>query len=225
MTYALMLALGCKRLLFFVIAIASFGIVLVSSAKAQTTWTVTVDVTSLNKKPVYTLLPPIVNGSPACKYTTQKHPESLYVCNDDIVLFQANTAPDSSSHLMNYDLYIYQEDDMIVDNSATPVPIPIVHAKTGTAKGGKVSGKNGAHAYYVAVFDNANNRMYVDDPKIIIGTGSKLNISELLDEIEPLALQLVPMVNADPKATREDQLKAQQILSHVKALKEKLTSQ
>jgi hypothetical protein len=153
-----------KHVAIVAVALASFGSLFVTSAKAQaTTWTVTIDVTSLNKKPVYF----IAKSNGSCPYAPS-HPESLHVCASDKVQWQAKTS--GSANL----IYIYQEDNILLDASGAAL-VPTLQATNGAPVGGIIdsaASKIGPHEYYIAVFDGANNRLYIDDPKIIIGTGT-----------------------------------------------------
>lgn len=73
-------------------------------------------------------------------------------------------------------MYIYHE-DLILTDSLTGKLARGFHGDPTDNLGGKVSSDKsllGPHEYYVAVFDSDNgNRLYIDDPRIIIGTGNR----------------------------------------------------
>jgi hypothetical protein len=218
---------GIRRNRFLVYALVASGLLIPSCAKAQTTWTVAVDVSSMNKKPVYHVGPPAYNGTPSCKYTLadQIHPEALKVCQGDTVQWVATT------NSATYDLYVYQEDADVLSSAGTSVSL--VHVTPANPKDGAVISAHaapGPHEYYVAVADQADpkGRLYVDDPKIIIGTGTKIDaeVSNRLKNILLEAHGLRALVDNDPSATKaakeEAQDRERRIITDVGKLKELL---
>jgi hypothetical protein len=85
----------------------------------------------------------------------------------------------------------------LVDSSGKP--LNAVHGSEqdeGTLKvGGTIGGgaKGHSYKYAVAVFDDANNETYSDDPKIIVGTGlqdAKEELASALDEVKEAEVAL-----------------------------------
>jgi hypothetical protein len=218
MPYELIPSSSRVRLMVFAIAAVTFGSLSVSSAKAQhTTWTITVDGTGPRLKPSYTVtFQPPTGG---CSYATLTlDPEKLQVCQGDTVNWVAKTKPDPSTSKLRNETCVFQEDP-VLDQGATPAQG--FHTSDGVPVGGVVdaNASPGPHEYYVVVFDKVTNRSYMDDPKIIIGTGSHIEvIKKLLDSIEPQATQLRALVD-DSRLGEEAKKQAKQIVDSVAALK------
>jgi hypothetical protein len=220
----LILGTGRKRLVVYAIAVLAFAVLFIPNAKAQMTWTVMVDVSSLNQKPVYTVAPP--TGSSSCNYSAPTHPETLYVCGGDIVLFKATTrVPMGAS--VTYDLYVYPERTILIDSS-TGNPLTVVHATASDnmGKGGKVSTDAkllGTYEYHVAVVDENNGRLFVDDPKIVIGTGTSIYLTVNILETQCGDLHRLLSVGSD--AQKQADKIADKMCEEIRTLKTSLQPQ
>jgi hypothetical protein len=208
MTNQLIPGTGRKRFLVYTIAV--LGILFPFSVKAQTTWTVTVDVSSLNKKPVYKV-GLTASGANPCPYTAQdqSHPEALKVCPGDKVLWTATTSSGT------YDMYVYLEDAKLISTGG------LVHVTPASSVGGTVSSLKpaGSYEYYVAIVDQTSGRLFIDDPKIVIGTGT--NMDSLIN-IEQKAEALSKSLTVGKSVTQEQKKDAQQIVDDVRALLDRL---
>jgi hypothetical protein len=160
------------RCMVFATAVAAFCILSASSANAQsTTWTVTVIATGSDAKPEYKVSP----TSGGCPNQTTQNPKKLHVCAGDTVQWIASTTKTQN------DMYLFQEESILLDPSG--VPTQGFYIQDTAPVGGKITSDAslvGWHEYYIGVWDKNAKRLYVDDPKIIIGTGPPL---ELLDEV------------------------------------------
>ncbi len=160
------------RCMVFATAVAAFCILSVSSANAQsTTWTVTVVATGSDAKPEYTVSP----TSGGCPNQTTQNPKKLHVCPGDTVQWVASTTKTQNQ------MYLFQEEPILLDTSGAPTQG--FYVQDTTPVGGKITSDAslvGWHEYYVGVWDKNAKRLYVDDPKIIIGNGPPL---ELLEDI------------------------------------------
>jgi hypothetical protein len=197
------------------LAVVAFGSLFVSSAQAQyspTTWTITVDGTGPRTKPGYTVTYMPVTGG--CPYATAAaDAERLKVCQGDTVNWIANTS--TTKNVMS----VIHEDPVMDQNH---VPTQGFSASDSSPVGAVVDSNAaflGPHEYFVVVFDKNTRRSYVDDPKIMIGTGSAIEImKELLDSIEPQAIQLRALVD-ESRLGKDAREQAKQIVDAVQALK------
>ena len=197
------------------LAVVAFGSLFVSSAQAQhlpTTWTITVDGTGPRLKPGYTVTYLPANGG--CPYATAAvDPERLKVCQGDTVNWIANTS--TTKNVMS----VIHEDPVMDQNH---IPTQAFSASDSSPVGAVVDSNAvflGPHEYFVVVFDKSTRRSYVDDPKIMIGTGSAIEImKELLVSIEPQAIQLRALVD-NSRLGKDAKEQAKQIVDAVAALK------
>jgi hypothetical protein len=177
------------RCLLLIILVVAFSILLTSSATAQsTTWIIVVDSTGLKPKPVYRVSP--TYGG--CPYQAIQDPENLRVCPGDTIQWQAESTNKKS------ELYLFHEDPIFDQSGTSPHGFQATDDKlTKAAQIKSDPSLRGAHEYYVAVFDKATERVYVDDPKVIIGKGSPL---ELLEDIKEECGLLVSGLANNPTA-------------------------
>lgn len=164
---------GRRRFLIYATAIAAFVVLLAFTAKAQTTWTVTVNVSSGKERPVYTLSSN-PSGAPNCAGTNpspKPSVEYLYVCPHDTVNWVAKAST------VAYSLTVYFKQP-VLDDGTSSVPTPptqVLHGSNTQPQpaGGPIDNNAlpNTYEYSVGVFDPAANHLYVHDPKIIIGTG------------------------------------------------------
>lgn len=222
MRYHLDLETVCKRFAVLAIAAAAFSVLFISAAEAQaappppppppTTWTITVDVSSGNEKPSYTVSPP-ANGHNCAG--TNPHPvpsaEYLYICPGDTVQWEVKTKGGNGK------LSVYQKDKFLYKGATST---QWFHTKegqppdSGTTQGNAAKGTE--HEYCIAAFDDdsANPHLFVHDPKIVIGTGNREEalINSIIDE----AQQLQGLLH-DASDTVKNQ--AQQLIDQAETLK------
>jgi hypothetical protein len=193
MRYRLKLEAECRTIVVF--AIATLGILLVpaakgqESAKAQTKagtqiWDVTVDVTSGDTH--YKVVPDQTNPNNfSCKFAAGDEKASekvLRVCPNDTVYWHAVTKPDSSSKLKSQ-MIILCEDDIIFnsqDNAAHTFK-----AQDGAKDGGAIytgTSYDVPYEYSVFIFDKNAKQVFIDDPKIIIGTGNIMDVVRSMEK-------------------------------------------
>jgi hypothetical protein len=185
-----------KHFLTLAIALAVFGGLFVTNANAQvvpaktepTTWTITIDATTKpsaanpNPKLVYTVEredpPPPAVG---CIYDNPDA-RNLEVCPNDIVQWTAKTA-DAPLQKPKNEMFVFHEDAILLDKDG---PRHVFHASDGGSDGAtadpKVSSDVTQHEYHVAVIDELNHHIYLEDPKIMIGTGSKLGLENRITQ-------------------------------------------
>jgi len=160
----------------FATALAAFGSLSASSAKAQTTWTITVDVTSGNETPAYKVLSN-PTGASDCSGTNPNPLPShyiLYICPNDKVEWKVKTTGKKGW------LSIHQKDGFLMRNG---VPIYWFHSREGgSADGGQsdaiIPASPLVYEYFVAVFDDnsTQSHLYAHDPKVIIGNGPPIEL-------------------------------------------------
>ena len=204
------------RSVFFTVAAIAFSSLFVSSARAQylpTTWTITIDGTGPRLKPGYrpVTFSPTTGG---CPYATlAADTERLQVCLGDTVIWQANTS--TPKNVMS----VITEDPVLDQNN---IPTQAFNASDSVPVKGTVdaSASLGSHEYLVVIFNKSTKRSYIDDPKIIIGTGSSIDVmKKLLDSIELQAIHLRALVD-DSRLGEEAKKQAKQIVDAVAALKQ-----
>lgn len=184
------------RFLMVVTLLAIFAILLVPRASAQaTTWTITIDATGSSSNPGYSVSP----TTGGCPFTLKQNPENLAVCPGDKIVWQLMSTEKLS------ELYLYHEDAILLDpNTNSPHGVQASNdnpSLTYTVKSNP--SLQGPHKYYVAALDKKTARLYVADPKVIIGQGSPI---ELLDQIQTACKPLLGSLEDNSKA--KDQAKA-----------------
>lgn len=196
----LLLRIDHKRFFLYAIAVAVLNILMASSANAQQTWTITVSPTGNDSKPGYSVSPTTATGTGTCKYPTQQIAKKLYVCPGDTVLW-AVSSPSST-----YQMYLFCEDSILFKATGATHWFDISH--TGVRQdGGKITlnaAQAGYHDYSLAVFEPTARRLYIEDPKIIIGTGT------VEDDIRAKSLKLEELVTGE-----EAKQKARDILKDI----------
>lgn len=217
-----------KRFLAYAIVIAASGILSASNANAQplprrqsTTWVITIVATGSSatqtKPDKYTVSR---NNTPlvGCPYINNPNDASnLTVCRGDIVQWKAETTKDPYQKMKN-EMFISQEDPIQLDKNQNPTQV--FHESDGNVAGGKIrlDASLGDHEYYVIVLDRFTNHRYVEDPKIIIGTGF---VDDLLHHIQGDCSQLLNLISGDEAKERankicQDAVKELRNLSHPK---------
>lgn len=154
----------------FVIALAVLGIIFVSSANAQTTWKITIVANGSKEKPTYKVSPRADSSDCADDQNPAPTAEILTVCPGDIIVWQSATT-EPAGFATPGRTYIYHEDVFLLDQSKTTLEALNGKPITATVDPKAVAGEQ--HKYYVAAYDELQKRLYLDDPKIIIGTGSE----------------------------------------------------
>jgi hypothetical protein len=195
------------RCVVFIAVVTVFVILLPYSAKAQsTTWIITVDATGSRPKPVYSVSP--TQGG--CPYQAIQDPENLKVCPGDTIQWQAKSTNKMS------EMYLFHEDLIFDQNGTSPQGFQASDDKlTGAAQIKTNPSLKGDHEYYVAVFDKKTKRVYVHDPKVIIGTGSPVELLEgIQEECDHLVSGLAnnPNARAQAKAICEEVEKLKNLL-------------
>ncbi len=201
---------GRTRLLAYALAIASLVLASACTVKAQTTWTITVDVTNVTDRPKYSFSSNPANA-PNCAGTNPISPSSaeyLYVCPKDIVNWVAKPSTKAT-------LTIFFKQPLL-DDATSNTPTSWHHGKAGQPAGGMVD-KNAfrgiAYEYSIGLYDPDTGNLYVDDPTIIVGTGGGLE--GVLHEIEKDCDQLKLRTGSNGADAREV---CRQIDSDVKRL-------
>lgn len=133
---------------------------------APTTWTITVDVSGGSISYPSVGYSPASGGCPYANSPINSDPRVLHVCPSDYLIWQTKSSTKKS------EMVVFTSDGILAtsgpksnhgsdDQATNPVQV------TPNADGPSAP----PHEWYVAVFDkNPNvNKMYYDDPKIIIG--------------------------------------------------------
>jgi hypothetical protein len=155
-----------KRSLAYAIAVVALCTVLESSARAQTTWNVTIDVTGGGDVPTYDIRPQPTTAK--CQFSSEQpaqgKPGDVFVCGNDTVNWQVKTKQGHGQFI------VCDLDGVIAPYGKRP---NCFRRQAGdTPAGGTVDSSQGgtSHKYVVAVFDPDNNpTIYVHDPQIVIG--------------------------------------------------------
>jgi hypothetical protein len=144
-------------------------------ATGQTKWMITVNATGASEMPTYSIAsdPP---NAPNCDPSGAKPGTNgdLYVCLHDKICWIAVTTPDGAGN-MHSEMFIFVDDDILDKDDNTRTITHAFRAKNGAKICGPVddwTGEEVDHKYGVVVFDRSTKRIYIDDPKIRIGTGT-----------------------------------------------------
>jgi hypothetical protein len=158
-----------KKVLIFFIVLIFYLVCFTFSVDAQTTWLVTVDVTSGSPKPTYRITHTGTGNTCDSSQDNSGTNGDIYVCLGDKVLWTAKSKMDSNGK-MHHHLILGQEDD-VLDRTSTSGPTHIFHDHEGVNLGGAVDDLADLkdHKYSVFVFDSVAGSPFIDDPKIIIG--------------------------------------------------------
>ena len=180
----LIFGIGRKRFLVYAIAVVGFGILAASGAKAQTaTLTITIIGTGPGPKPAGYRFSSNPN-TPAEQRCTFNHGDpvqssdfrTVRVCPGDKVQWKAETTTASDSGKMRNVMVIFHEHSVLARSGGASRD-KIFHSRDGDADGGTppedATIEHKLHEYHIFVVDELTNRVYVEDPRIIIGTGGK----------------------------------------------------
>jgi len=220
---------GARLLLLGTVAALAFGYLTEPAAKAQRapiTWVVTVDVTKPNPSagpevPTYSILPaPASTATCPTSSTPSTVLGDVLVCPGDTVLWSANTARGHGA------ITVYEWDGVLHNGSASP---HWFHGNVGDKIGGSTTPahpQTGPHEYVVAVYDPDANppKLFVDDPKIIVGSGNgnlanpAAELIQIQQSAQQLSDQLVRVLKDDPKAQEEAKVALRQIIDDVDRL-------
>ena len=112
-------------------------------------------------------------------------------------------------------MYVYLEHAKLISTGG------LVHVTPTSSVGGTVSSLKpaGSYEYYVAIVDQTSGRLFIDDPKIVIGTGTNM---DSLIQIEQKAEALSKSLTVGESVTQEQKKDAQQIADDVRALLDRL---
>jgi hypothetical protein len=224
----------CVRFLLLSVVIAVLGFVLPSHADAQiqfqnvtppstasTIWTITVDVSSKSREPVYTVTCYVCN----CNWP-QNHARNVRVCPGDEIAWYAITQPNGSPQ--SSDMYISQRDDLLVSSNLTALPTTLHQTNGVPLVGGKVGGVGatiGTHKYYVVIYDNADHHIYVDDPEITISTPGPIQVetsAEQLADIERTTSKIRDSLRHGPAGKQQTKELTEDLLNKAQQLNESL---
>ncbi|MGC2527990.1 MAG: hypothetical protein WA639_09595 [Candidatus Acidiferrum sp.] len=196
-----------KRITIFVIAVAAFSIVPASSARGNTTWTITVDVAKSaalgSDFPYYTVQssPP---NAPDCSDPSSPPRDlgDLYVCAGDKIQWTPNTTGKAGW------LTIHQRQGFLPAGGNPSQWFRAREKKYATVT--TDAGDFGAiYEYCIAVHDDKGRpaKLYTHDPKIIIG-GARLEV--LIQTFQKLCRQLPAALNRDhdPDVSEETRKRA-----------------
>jgi hypothetical protein len=204
-----------KKLLVYLISVASLTILSASSTKAYTTWTILVDVSQGADPPAYSFKYSPQNPAPNCPglppMSAQKA-EKLHICPGDKVEWNIRAIGSEKT------LTIHQNQGFQPHGSDTwfrPGPLTLAGVVSDPHDLGT------SYEYCLAAYDNQgyNYQLYSHDPKIIIG-GAKL-----ADEFGDLQKQFSPLLNEiakDSKETEKARSKAKKIEEEIEQLKKLL---
>ncbi len=196
--------------------VAALSIALPPTAKAQITWTITVDKPATGTKPGYLLS----CANSATPLTTvpcpNTDPTEINVNRNDTVYWQIGSTSNLEMWIVN--------DDLIVDD-ASGTATHHHHAKKGTPPerdGGHVDVNAPVsadkHKYSVFAYDLTSKFLYYDDPRIIIGgTG----IQESLRALNTKCVALRERLKHSPEEEEEAGALCQQIEALEKSLESK----
>ena len=192
------------RSLLYVMIASALSISLVSSSKAQTTWTITVDGTNATDPPGYKVSPPAESPTKNCAPASPNPKPSadyLYICRGDIV--QWNLITSGGQGLLT----IHQKEGFHHGASSSQQWYRAIEKqKLAYLYTAKTDAQYG-YEYCVALYDN-NGSLYSHDPKIIIGG---TNIYTAIETYKNAYTQLLDAITNDPDAKKKtkDQARSQ----------------
>jgi len=193
-----------KRLVFFAVVVAVFGGMFAIGANAQekakyknTTWTITIIATGANERPSYGITPAATTSG--CDDPSNPNPsaKSLTVCPGDKINWVIKTK-EGPSYPNPGTTYLFHEESILQDPTSGqakqgfegPNNKMIVSQVDTSAAAGEDD------KYYVSVYDRSQQRLYIDDPKIIIGTGTR---DGLVNQIKEACRGLVRLFESSMK--------------------------
>jgi len=179
-----------QQVVMYIAGLCVLGSLFPISTGAQVTWTLTIDFSSEQDKPVYSVSQ---SGTSACNYPTPKDAYFLNICAGDSVVWNAKTKSG------NYKLKIFFHRPCLDDSSGTLAQW--FSGDNAPTTGGKTDGTinfdpHEEYRYDVAVYDTSRNKVFVHDPKIIVGTGGK-TAGELLQSLEANSEALSNLLKTD----------------------------
>lgn len=197
-----------------------------ASAKAQTTWLITVNVSSGSDIPSYTIQNTNGGSGNTCDPTHKNDGTNggdIYVCPNDTIYWTAVTKPGADGN-MHYHMVIREEDD-ILDKVKGGDSYHIFHARENAHDGGPIDGIcsvgdscEGSHEYSVFIFDKTGPELYVHDPKIIIG-GTTVD-TEIV-KLEKTVIHLYDEIIADPRASKSEKELAKRAKNQIEEIKKR----
>lgn len=212
----------CNRYVVFAIATAVLAATFASSARGQVStkqtnppWIITVVATGSNERPHYTVSP--AAGTSLCHHDENTTPTAkvLTVCPGDIIWWVASTKSSQSQ------MYLYHEESYLFNsNGALAQGFEAVNTVKIQATVDPNATEGDEHKYYVSVYDNVTKRLYVDDPKIMIGTGNRKEA--VIDTIVIDANQLAKLLQ---DGSDREKAQAQQLIHQAKELQDLINSQ
>jgi hypothetical protein len=198
------------------------------SAEAQTTWLITVDVSSGSDTPTYTIQNTTGGNGDTCDASHptndgKKYKGDIYVCPQDTIFWTAVTK-NGSDGKMHHHMIIREEDD-ILDKVTGGDSSRIFHAREGAHDGGPIDGIcsvndscQGKHEYSVFIFDKTGPELYVHDPKIIIGGTT---VDDEIVKLEKTLVRLCDEIIADPRASKSQKELAKTARNQIDEIKKR----
>lgn|ERR1700735_5050335 len=214
MLFNLIHSCSCKRHLAAAMTVVVLGIAFAPTAKAQITWTITVDKLATGTKPGYSLSCATSTTPPIPVQCPSTDPTEIKVNRNDTIYWQIGNTSNLEMWIVN--------DDLIVDD-ASGTATHHHHAKKGVAPerdGGNVDVNAPVsadkHKYSVFAYDLNSKFLYYDDPRIIIGGRG---LEESLHAIEKNCETLRDKLEHGPNAAD-----AKALCQQIEALQESLES-
>lgn len=209
---------GAARTRFFIyaLAMAGFGILPGFNANAApnpttklaTTWTITVVATKGGAKPDGYTVVRDNTVDVGCSHPAPADASTLIVCPGDIVLWKAETKVDLASKKKHSEMLIIHEDLILFDKDG--MHKQVFHASDGNPTDNgtvdtDVSLLNTPHEYHVAVYDEPTKHWYIEDPKIIIRTGTREQVIEEIKTIGTICddIEQSPFAKGKPEEVAE----------------------
>lgn len=164
-----------QRFSVYVIGVVGCSISLVScsffhkpATTLQTTWTITVDVTSGATTPKYSATTDILASQNGCTYATGPVADAstLQICSNDIVKWQGKSPG------QQHELVVFMSDEILNDSSGKTETIFPASDGNPTPLGSVSpnADKSNYHEWYVVLFDKHTGKVHHGDPRIKIGT-------------------------------------------------------
>lgn len=166
----------------FIALAVTLGLFVPSADASGVTWTVTVNfnVTDTDH-PKYTVTKTMPSGS-SCSYSAPSHAYILHICTGDTVVWQTVT-PSQGAYTLRlfFPVAIFNGPGgglaKSFDGSNTTLA-------TGTVANSITASDDDEYSYSIGVLDNVTGKLYVHDPKVIIGTGTRLTGAELVNDLQ-----------------------------------------
>ena len=211
------LSRSCERRLALAITAVALGIAFAPTAKAQITWTITIDKPATGTKPKYTLSCKTSITPPTTVQCPNTDPTEINVNRNDAVYWQIGSTS-------NIEMWICHDDAIVDDASGTATHHH--HAKKGTAPerdGGNVDlnapVSKDKHKYSVFAYDLNSEILYYDDPRIIIGgSGIEVSLRAIEENCETLRQKLESL---DAEDAKDAKVLCQQIVALEESLESK----